>query len=55
MNCNQEILELVSCASPAPFACVLYLSKVFEVLWISAGFSGVLGRQKLGCGIPISL
>ena len=55
MNCNSEILELVSRASPAPSACVHYLSKVFVILWIFAGFGGVLNCQKLGCFIPISL
>ena len=55
MNCNSEILELVSRASPAPSACVLYLSKVFVIFWIFAGFGGVLGCQKHGCVMPVSL
>ena len=55
MNCNQENLEFVVRAIPALEACVLYLSEVFIILWILAGFGGVLGCQKLGCCIPISL
>jgi hypothetical protein len=55
MNCNQENLDLHARAIQAPFECVLYLSKESVVVWISAGFFGVLFCQKLGCGIPISL
>ena len=54
MNCNQENLEYVR-AIPALEACVLYLSEVSIVVWILAGFGGILGCQKLGCGIPKSL
>ena len=55
MNSNQEILEFVFRAIPAQGACVRYLSEEFIVVWILDGFGGVLGCQKLSCGIPISL